>query len=120
MDYFGRAAVSRGDRGAFDIHETSCHVEADVAAFFTHRGYSKDGSYHEGVALRTDRENRRIINWPEQHCENGVNKNRQTGTRFKSVVRILKALSNEMAEGGIPEGEHSRLSYRVPCLECPE
>lgn len=112
-DYFGHAAVSRGDK-AFDVHETSYHVEADVAAFFTHRRYSKDGSYHEGVALRTDREKRRIINWPEQHYKNGVNKNKQTGTRFKSVVRILKALSNEMTENGIPEGNIP--GFLIECL----
>ncbi len=112
-DYFGRAAVSRGDK-AFDVHETSYHVEADVAAFFTHRKYRKDGNYHEGVALRTDREKRRIINWPEQHYKNGINKNKQTGTRFKSVVRILKALSNEMAENGIPEGNIP--GFLIECL----
>lgn len=113
MDYFGRAAVSRGDK-AFDVHETSYHVEADVAAFFTHRRYRKDGSYQEGVALRTDRKKRRIINWPEQHYKNGVNKNKQTGTRFKSVVRILKALSNEMSENGIPEGNIP--GFLIECL----
>ena len=43
VDYFGRAAVKRGNK-AFDIHETSYHVEADVAAFFEHRRYDKDGT----------------------------------------------------------------------------
>lgn len=118
VDYFGRPAVKRGNK-AFDVHETSYHVEADVAAFFTHRRYSNDGSYHEGVALRTDREKRRIVNWPEQHYENGVNKNKQTGTRFKSIVRVLKALSNEMTEQGVREADIPGffiecLAYNIP------
>jgi len=32
VGYFGRSAVKRGNK-AFDIHETTYHVEADVAAF---------------------------------------------------------------------------------------
>ena len=104
VSYFGRTAVTRGNK-AFDVHETSYHVEADVAAFFEHRRYQQDGSYHKGVALLTDREQKRVVNWPEQHYSNGVCKNKFTATRFKSVVRILKALSAEMASKGIRSGD---------------
>lgn len=100
VKYFGRSAVKRGNK-AFDVHETSYHVEGDVAAFFEHRRYQEDGAYLEGVELRTDKESCGIINWPEQHYYNGVRKNKDTGTRFKSIVRILKSLSNEMAKQGI-------------------
>lgn len=100
VDYFGRAAVKRGNK-AFDIHETSYHVEADVAAFFEHRRYDKDGTYLEGVALLTDKEKKRVINWPEQHYTNGVSKNNTTGRRYKAMVRILKKLGNEMTDNDI-------------------
>lgn len=100
VNYFGRSAVKRGNK-AFDIHETSYHVEADVAAFFEHRRYSQSGTYLNGVELRTDNEKKSVINWPEQHYENGVSKNKETGTRYKSIVRVLKALSNEMTGVGI-------------------
>lgn len=113
VNYFGRSAVKRGNK-AFDVHETSYHVEADVAAFFEHRRYHSDGTYLEGVELRTDKESRRVINWPEQHYENGVNKNKQTGTRFKSVVRVLKALSNEMTEQGVRAGDVP--GFLIECL----
>lgn len=113
VEYFGRSAVKRGNK-AFDVHETSYHVEADVAAFFEHRRYLADGSYLEGVELRTDKENRRVINWPEQHYENGVKKNKQTGTGFKSIVRVLKALSNEMAEQGVQAGNIP--GFLIECL----
>jgi len=91
VGYFGRAAVKRGNK-AFDVHETSYHVEADVAAFFEHRRYLSDGTYLKGVELSTDKENRRIINWPEQHYQNGVRKNDATGRRFKAIVRVLNRL----------------------------
>lgn len=129
VDYFGRSAVKRGNK-AFDVHETSYHVAADVAAFFEHRRYHTDGTYLEGVELRTDKQNRRIINWPEQHYNNGVGKNKNTGTRFKSIVRVLKALSNEMTDNGanagdipgflieclvwnVPNGEFQNLTFRA-------
>jgi predicted nucleotidyltransferase len=113
VNYFGRSAVKRGNK-AFDIHETSYHVEADVAAFFEHRRYLSDGTYLEGVELRTDKENRRIINWPEQHYKNGTRKNTDTGTRFKSIVRVLKSLSNEMNGTDIQAGDVP--SFLVECL----
>jgi len=117
VSFFGRSAVKRGNK-AFDIHETRYHVEADVAAFFEHRRYRADGTYINGVELQTDKENRRVINWPEQHYENGTGKNKATGTRFKSIVRVLKALSNEMTEQraalGLPGFLIECLVWNVP------
>ena len=113
VDYFGRSAVKRGNK-AFDIHETSYHVEADGAAFLTHRRYNNDHSYHEGVAMYTDREKRRIVNWPEQHYNNGTRKNTDTGTRFKSIVKVLKSLSNEMTGTGIQAGDVP--GFQIECL----
>jgi len=112
VQYFGRAAVKRGNK-AFDIKETSFKVEADVAAFFEHRRYSKDGSYIEGVALRTDK-GVRIINWPVKHYDNGVSKNLDTGKRYKSIVRVLKALSNKMAEENVQNGDIP--GFLIECL----
>lgn len=113
VQYFGRGAVKRGNK-AFDVHETSYHVEADVAAFFEHRRYKKDGTFLEGVELRTDEYRKRVINWPEQHYENGVSKNKQTGTRFKSIVRVLKVLSNEMTEARVSGGDIP--GFLIECL----
>ncbi len=101
VDYFGASAVTRGNK-AFDVKETSYHVEADVAPFFEHRRYKKDGTYLSGVALRPDnRQPAKIINWPEQHYENGNEKNNQTGRAYRALVRIIKNLRNEMADANI-------------------
>ncbi len=99
VDYFGAPAVSRGNK-AFDIKKNSYHVDADVAPVFEHRRYSTDGSFSEGVELIPDNGGR-IINWPEQHFNNGVSKNNKTGRRYKAMVRILKKLCNEMTDNGI-------------------
>lgn len=99
---FGYGAVTRGNK-AFDIKATMSQVEADVAPFFEHRKYTSVNSYLEGVALRPDNGVPiRIVNWPQQHYDNGVAKNNATSRRYKSVVRIIKRLKNEMQENGIP------------------
>jgi len=97
--YFGANAVASGNK-AFDVHETSYHVEADVAPFFEHRRYLSSGKYYEGVALWPVSGNGWIYNWPTQHYENGVAKNTETSRRYKSAVRIMKLLRNEMEEAG--------------------
>ncbi len=113
VSHFGKSAVKRGNV-ALDIREASYHVEADVAAFFQHRRYDQRETHSQGVELLTDKERARVINWPEQHYENGVAKNKNTGTRFKSIVRILKAMSNEMTEEGIKNG--SIPGFLIECL----
>ena len=88
--YLGKGRVTRGNK-AFDVHETSHHLDADVAPFFDHLRYDANGGYLKGVELCADN-GLRVINWPEQHYQNGVQKNKDTGTRYKSIVRVLKAL----------------------------
>ncbi len=102
---FGRG-VTRGPK-AFDIHENSYRLDADVAVFFEHRRYTgnknPDGSWHyyEGVEMRPeDAPAKRIINWHHQHYEHGVVKNAATGRRFKRIVRILKRLRTHLLANG--------------------
>jgi hypothetical protein len=102
---FGRTAVKRGNK-AFDVHENSYRVEADVAPFFEHRRYHMNGTYLSGVELRPDNGIPfKVINWPQQHYDNGVTKNTITGKRYKSLVRILKSLRNEMLDNNYREAE---------------
>lgn len=103
VSYFGSSSVHRGNK-AFDIHENSYHVDADVAPFFEHRRYATNGTHISGVELHPDNGGK-IINWPEQHYNNGVSKNTTTHKGFKSLVRIIKCLCNEMADAGITEAK---------------
>ncbi len=112
---FGRDAVKRSSK-SFDIKENTYRVESDVAAFFEHRRYTSTSSYLSGVEMRPDDGKPHIVrNWPEQHYANGVSKNDVTARRYKRVVRILKTLSNEMAENGI-ESAKDAPSFLVECL----
>lgn len=81
---------------------------------FEYRRYSNDGSHTKGVAFYPD-SGARIINWPEQNYENGVQKNKATGQRFKAVVRILKRLRIKMSEEKI-QAAVPIPSFLVECL----
>lgn len=121
--YFGAAHVTRGDK-AFDIHENTYRVDADVVPLFVHRRYKADGTYICGTELRPD-SGGRIINWPErlydthewprQHYENGYGKNNDTRRAYRGVVRIIKKLRNIMDEDGIAEARPIK-GFNVECL----
>jgi hypothetical protein len=116
VNYLGRSAVQPGNK-AFGVKETSYHVEADVAPFFEHRRYQRNGSYSRGIELRPDNGTPdKVINWPEQHYENGVAKNNSTGRRYKALVRILKSLRDEMEADGISAAQSIPRGFLLECL----
>jgi len=101
---FGRAGVTRGNK-AFDVHANTYRIDADVVAAFEHRRFGKrrpDGvtPYDLGIEFRTDSDVR-IVNWPEQTYENGVAKNKRTARSYKSAIRIIKRLRNQMQADNI-------------------
>ncbi len=112
---FGIDSVIRGSK-AFDIKANTYRVEADVAAFFECRRYTSYTHYYSGVEMiPDDAKHLSIRNWPEQHYQNGNLKNNYTARRYKRVVRILKKLSNEMAENGIQSAKDTP-SFLIECL----
>jgi hypothetical protein len=66
------------------------------------------------VELRPDRGGR-VINWPEQLYKNGVSKNTDTNRQFKSLVRIVKSLCNEMADNGNQLAKKT-MGFLIECL----
>lgn len=113
--YFGEG-VSWGNK-AFDIHENTYRVDADVVPCFEYRQYSSltgPLTYQTGTAFAPDR-GFRIHNWPEQHYSNGVLKNEGTRRAFKQMVRVIKRLRNEMAERGSLAAKPIP-SYLIECL----
>ena len=92
--YFKDGHVTRG-RKAFDIKANTYRIAADVVPCFEFRRYGASLIPTKGTAFSPDNGGR-IQNWPEQNYANGVAKNKDTGGRFKDVVRILKRLRNKM------------------------
>lgn len=116
QSYFGRNAVTRGNK-AFDVHENTYRVDADVVACFKHRRYmGRPGDYYflSGTQFRPDNGDS-IVNWPEENYDNGVKKNKSSHQRFKSVVRILKRLRNDMEDDNISAAKPIS-SFLLECL----
>jgi hypothetical protein len=117
--YFGEDSVTRGDK-AFDIHQNTYRIDADVVATLGYRWYTGrlngDNShhYHTGVAFDCDA-GKRVINWPEENHENGQEKHDATGRRYKKMVRILKRLRYVMQDENIVAAKNIP-SFLIECL----
>lgn len=122
-NHFGKDKVTRGPK-AFDIHENTYRVDADVVPLIVHRRYDPSGWYICGTQLQPDN-GFRIVNWPEklyddphwpnQHYENGQAKNQRTSRAYRAVVRILKKLRNVMDEKGIAAAKPIK-GFLIECL----
>lgn len=114
---FGGRGVTRGNK-AFDVHQSTTRVDADVVATFVHRGYYHDYyrqlRHRDGTEFAPDNGGR-IINWPDQHYANGVQKNKDTGSRFKYITRVVKRLRYKMEADGVAAARNVP-SYLIECL----
>jgi hypothetical protein len=121
---FDKAGVKRGDK-AFDVHANTYRVDADVVPAFAYRMYRKQQvNYISGGYLRTYVEPEGIkficdsgliaTNWPEQHYSSGVEKNKNTGGRYKLIVRGVKRLKFYLLEKKVIT--QSIPSYLIECL----
>ncbi|MFC5527520.1 nucleotidyltransferase [Rhodanobacter ginsengisoli] len=119
VDYFGKGGVTRGNK-AFDVHANTYRIDADVVPTLEYRRYTgqtnADGSHHylSGVAFDPD-SGERIINWPEQTYNNGVNRNTATGRKYKRVIRILKRLRDKMRDEDVAIAKKTS-SFLIECL----
>jgi hypothetical protein len=110
---FGSSVARRNK--CFEIHSNGYRVDADVTASFEHRRYENANSrvYLSGCEFLTDTGDR-VINWPQQHLDNGIVKNDSVRRRFKRLVRILKRLQFDLIDQGkLPEKLVP--SYAVEC-----
>lgn len=121
---FGEADVVQHNK-TFSIKENSGRLPADVTPFFIHRKYTGhrnfNGTWHslEGVETRAINDPElRVINWHDQHYDNGVKKNGDTNRRYKRVVRILKKLKIDMIDNGVQEAISSANVIPSFLLEC--
>lgn len=122
---FGKSQITRGDK-ALDVHANSYRVDADVVPAFAYRLYlKKQWNYLSGTFTTPHVQpagtkfisdsGKIIINWPEQHYANGVDKNKRTGGRFKLIVRAVKRLKFFLVEKRIIASDLVP-SYLIECL----
>src|SRR5260370_2992326 len=112
-NHFGLDGVTRGTK-AFEVHENSYRIDADVIPTFEYRWYINLTSYHAGVGFVPDGGSR-VVNWPQQNYDNGVAKNKRTARHFKRIVRIIKRLLYKMEDEVITQTKNIP-SFLVECL----
>lgn len=95
--------VERNNK-SIKVNGNSYRVDADTVPCMRYRDYSNDTSFNEyayvgAILIRSD-EGEEIINYPEQHIENGKKKNADTKLYYKKMVRIIKKIRYIMQDNG--------------------
>jgi len=115
---YGAGAVEEGDK-AIEVDTDSLPMGADVVVCIQHRLYTSlpvfPGEYEKGIAFWTLSGGEKIVNFPEQHRDNGADKQSQTNNRYKETVRIFKNARNTTDERGLMLKDRAP-SYFVECL----
>ena len=91
------------------IHGNNYRKDADTVPCSRYRDYRNDyrndeTNYVPGIVIYPDN-GPIIINYPEQHIENGRKKNIDTNRYYKKMVRIMKKMRYIMCEFGYTEAE---------------
>jgi len=119
QDYYGPSAVAIGNK-SIKISAGSNRLAADVVVCMSYRKYQQyrsrsEQKYVDGIVFYTQTENRRIVNFPKVHYDNGAEKNSQTNGNYKPTVRMFKNARSYLIN-------HSSLSpdvapsYFIECL----
>lgn len=101
--YFGYLEVIRKNKSV-KIKGNSTRTDCDTVPAIRNRDYTNDNYINEnnyigGIQIHSD-DGDIIINYPEQHIENGVAKNNRTNFNYKKCVRALKNIRELMHEHG--------------------
>lgn len=86
------------------INGNTYRKDTDVVPAMRYRDYSKDemldpSNFTGGIQIDTDNGDS-IINYPEQHIKNGIEKNKRTNYYLKKMVRIGKEIRYQMNDLG--------------------
>lgn len=121
-DKFG-SDVERKNK-SIKIHGNSYRNDADAVPCMRYRDYTNDfrkdeSNYVGGIVIIPDRGDS-IINYPEQHIENGRRKNQQTNHFYKKMVRVMKKMRYIMEDCGYESAKNvssfllESLLYNIP------
>ena len=101
------------------INGNSYRKDTDTVPSIRSRDYRQDyrfddENYIGGILIKAD-DWQEIINYPEQHIKNGVEKNNATNYYFKKMVRVAKELRYQMENLGYASAQKAS-SFGVECL----
>lgn len=120
--YYGKAVQITSGKKAIKVPRLPGRVAADVIVVLEHREYgyfigAGTQPTKTGIALWAQPDNRHVVNYPKQHCDNGELKNSiaRTAGWYKPTVRIFKNARSYLVERGeLADGVAP--SYFIECL----
>ena len=118
INKFGKENLALGNKSV-KISSNSYHVDADAVIAFQFRNYktinsSRHDRFIEGIKFISNN-GAHVVNYPKQHIQNGIEKNKATNHEYKNLVRIFKHIRNNMVDDSIVDGDKIS-SFLVECL----
>ncbi len=121
---FGSAAVTEGSK-CLKVVGSNGRLPCDVVPCMQYQYYTSftgvgPGSFVPGIIFWSRPDQRRIVNFPKPHYDNGVAKHQNTSKWFKPVVRMLKNARNAavgkgyLADGTAPSYFEECFVYNAP------
>lgn len=125
VSHFGASKVHNGNKAIRVDGVSGVRLDADVVVCEEYREYTSfTGSllsgFVQGVKLWAEDDQEWIVNFPQQHYDNGVTKQEETDDWFKPTVRVFKNARNylhdnsRLATGVAPSYFLQGLLYNVP------
>lgn len=98
INKFGRSGVTIGDK-SIKISENTYRTRADVVPAFEYKVYNETKYLYSGTKYITDT-GKIIINYPKQHIDNTIVKNKSTGYWYKKMIRCFKRIMYDYQDLG--------------------
>jgi hypothetical protein len=118
QSYYHILSVTSGNK-SIKLAKGSNRLAADIIPCIQYRRYRqfRDSSeaFTEGMKLYTQRERRKIVNYPKCHYQNGIDKHSTTNQWYKPMVRIFKNARNVLKNEGLISDDCAP-SYFIECL----
>lgn len=98
---FGTLNVKRGNK-SIKVKANTYRIDADVVPCFEHRRFTGFDTFNQPQFISGTRfiadNGGDIINFPKQHTDNGIQKNKETSLRYKNLVRIFKKINYDLGD----------------------
>lgn len=111
---FGGGFVSQGNK-SIKLKANRTRLAADIVVCMEHRKFTSHDLYEKGVTFYALQDKRWILNYPKQHYDNGADKSKRTGDRYKQTVRMFKNARNHLASNNLISSNFAP-SYFLECL----
>lgn len=119
-DYFGSRYVDTSGGKSVKVLPNGNRLKGDVVIAATYRYYEGTRLIAEGIVFWNTKTNRRIVNFPKLHLDNGATKHANTSKLYKPTVRIFKNAreriyrNSPLLSGRFPSYYIECLLYNVP------